>query len=294
MQDQLSMFSPEIAEKPPISSPGSADGISPCVSPAGPPPFPYGPDPVPANLFHKPENAAGLLMSVTCGLFSDPLSKSAALQLSLESKLLPRMAAFGSPEYALTWKRWDMPSGPPICALQALEPPTSGSGFTGWATPQVFDAKDCNRSPEKMAKAMHRRAEPGRNGGAPVNLREQVRMAGWPTPQATMKTETSEAKVARGAHAGLNLETAARLMGWATPRAEDGESAGMRHKEGRADTLSAQVGQDLSMPHAETVKRAVLNPNHSRWLMGFPAAWDACAGTGTRSSRRLPRNSSVP
>lgn len=34
--------------------------------------------------------------------------------------------------------------------------------------------------------------------------------------------------------------------GWATPRAEDAESAGMRHSRGKADTLSAQAGQDLS------------------------------------------------
>jgi DNA (cytosine-5)-methyltransferase 1 len=31
----------------------------------------------------------------------------------------------------MTWKRWAMPSGPPICALRALAHRTSGSGSTG-------------------------------------------------------------------------------------------------------------------------------------------------------------------
>lgn len=47
----------------------------------------------------------------------------------------------GSPEYVLIWKAWDMPAGPPICALRASARRTSGSDCIGWATPRARDHK---------------------------------------------------------------------------------------------------------------------------------------------------------
>ena len=90
------------------------------------------------------------------------------------------------------------------------------------------------------------------------------------------------------------LAKQAQMCGCATPRAEDAESCGMRHSRGVADTLSAQAGQDLKSSTAGTGKPVALNPDHSRWLMGFPVEWGCCGATVMQSSRKSRRNSSPP
>lgn len=95
------------------------------------------------------------------------------LQRSLESKLRALTAVNGSPEYVLTWRSWDMPSGPPICALRASPRPTGGKDFSGWPTPTAADGRrgaDYNEN---------KRSHTG------VTLSHTAHLVGWNTPRAT-------------------------------------------------------------------------------------------------------------
>jgi hypothetical protein len=64
----------------------------------------------------------------------------------------------------------------------------------------------------------------------------------------------------------------------------------MRNNKISTDTLdvAAQLtsGQTAIGSPAATENHGQLNPAHSRWLMGLPPEWDACAPTATPSSRK--------
>lgn len=109
----------------------SQDGLRTCQSGQGP-----------AHASHSARLVARLESKThaTCGPKCSDWSPSAVLQSSLENRLRAALGANGSPEYALTWKHWDMPSQGPICVLRASARRTSDNGCTGWPTPTAVDA----------------------------------------------------------------------------------------------------------------------------------------------------------
>lgn len=237
------------------------------------------------------------------------------------------MAVYGSLEYVLTWKHWDMPSGPRICALRARAHRTSDKGFGGWLTPntpsggrsidpskmsatgKTLDGRKHTVSLEHVArfagwaspaardfKHANAKSYAERGGGTKGEqfCNQAVHLTGWNTPRGTDGSNGGPQQ-ANGA-----LSHDASLAGWATPQVHDvtGRSKGQKEKHGtkhgcacltrQAETAS---GATSTCSPASTEKRGALNPEHSRWLMGYPVAWGCCGATAMQSCRKSRRSS---
>jgi len=268
-----------------ISSRESPDGPMPLNLRDGRKTGRSGREAVHASPSRQPESAEEPKTPATYGPLFSASSPSIDLQKSLESRLRVRLDVNGSPEYVLTWKHWDMPSGVPICALRASAPRTSGKGFGGLRTPKTPTG---GGNPKVDPQHMHR-------------LDDAALLAGWGTPRVT----TGKYCYSSGDHSKpvLTLEGQAHLAGWPTCSARDYKSEEAsdefnekRWSHPRGKLLSAVAslasGLTTNSSSAPTEKRGALNPELARWLQGFPAEWLSCVDWETLSSRRSPRSSS--
>lgn len=224
-------------------------------------------------------------MNVISGQNSNVLSPSANLQLSLESKLRQKMGAYGSPEYVLTWKYWDMQSGPQICALRASGHRTSGKGSIGWPTPNaILETRGgLQGNPQK---AMERRQQ-----GRALNLDDCAVLAGWHTPQAHDTSPRGKGqKLKHGTKHGCGDLNRDALSACPTPTSRDYKDASFKIGQAPINNL---LGRQAALSRVSTEKTVAyrLNPRFSLWLMGFSISWAHCAERVTPSSRRSRRNS---
>lgn len=94
---------------------------------------------------------------------------------------------------------------------------------------------------------------------------------GWPTPTSPTKTD--------GHQAGNNrfVTKATELVGWGTPTSRDWKD---QEYCCNVDTGSL-LGRQAWLSNAQMEKAGALNPEHCRWLMGFPVEWTKFADTAT-------------
>ncbi len=230
---------------------------------------------------------------------------SESLQTRLSASL-KNMLPLESPEFSMKWAERPMSNGQSIPALVASARRTAANDSSGWPSPNVPNGGR-QAAPESMTSTGKK--PDGRKGQVDLNFVAQ--MASWSTPAANEYENSDPAKMmerrrqcqekhVNGNGFGLTLGMQMSLVGWPTANSTDHKGVSTRsdgppprdinnrlktdrqtrtpgtpgsYKMDLGDQAGLASGPIPGSSPAPTASRGVLNPEFSRWLMGFPKNW---------------------
>ena len=252
----------------------------------------------------SPATGPGSLTIDTSGPRCSVSSRSAALQLSLASRLRARTASLGSTLYKLTWKERITPAGRSISALRASGRRISDSDCIGWPTPTTPSG---GQTPPEGTSATGQTPD-GRK--VQVTLKDVSNLAGWPTPQASDMTGGGQAKRALNPERSNDLNDFAMLAGWGTPTAQDSKHATVSPSEMKRDpnNLRTQVhtagwptpkscdGRGATYEQQEDCRRSELriSANLAGWATPIVRDWRSAAASPEYLAVRLEETRGKP